>query len=59
MTQVEFHFDFGSPNAYLAHKLILGIEQRSGAAFVYVKPSLVPQLRPADTGWLSIASRAA
>jgi 2-hydroxychromene-2-carboxylate isomerase len=36
MTQVEFHFDFGSPNAYLAHKLILGIEQRSGAAFVYV-----------------------
>ena len=36
MTQVEFHFDFGSPNAYLAHKLILGIEQRSGAVFVYV-----------------------
>jgi 2-hydroxychromene-2-carboxylate isomerase len=36
MTQVEFHFDFGSPNAYLAHKLFLGIEQRSGAAFVYV-----------------------
>ncbi|MGW8271290.1 MAG: DsbA family protein [Burkholderiales bacterium] len=36
MTKVEFHFDFGSPNAYLAHKLILGIEQRSGAAFVYV-----------------------
>lgn len=36
MTTVEFHFDFGSPNAYLAHKLILGIEQRSGAAFVYV-----------------------
>ena len=36
MTQVDFHFDFGSPNAYLAHKLILGIEQRTGAAFVYV-----------------------
>ncbi len=36
MTQVEFHFDFGSPNAYLAHKLILGIEQRTGAAFIYV-----------------------
>lgn len=36
MTTVEFHFDFGSPNAYLAHKLILGIEQRTGAAFVYV-----------------------
>jgi len=36
MKQVEFHFDFGSPNAYLAHKLIVGIEQRTGAAFVYV-----------------------
>jgi 2-hydroxychromene-2-carboxylate isomerase len=36
MTTVEFHFDFGSPNAYLSHKLIRGIEQRSGAAFVYV-----------------------
>jgi len=36
MKQVEFHFDFGSPNAYLAHKLIPGIEQRTGAAFVYV-----------------------
>jgi 2-hydroxychromene-2-carboxylate isomerase len=36
MTQVEFHFDFGSPNAYLAHKLVRGIEQRTGAAFVYV-----------------------
>ncbi|MDX1376722.1 MAG: 2-hydroxychromene-2-carboxylate isomerase [Burkholderiales bacterium] len=36
MTQVEFHFDFGSPNAYLAHKLVLGVEQRTGAAFVYV-----------------------
>jgi len=34
MMQVEFHFDFGSPNAYLAHKLIPGIEQRGGAAFV-------------------------
>lgn len=36
MIRVEFHFDFGSPNAYLAHKLIRGIEQRTGAAFVYV-----------------------
>jgi len=36
MTTVEFHFDFGSPNAYLAHKLIPGIEQRSGAKFSYV-----------------------
>ncbi len=34
--QVEFHFDFGSPNAYLAHKVIPGIEARTGATFRYV-----------------------
>jgi 2-hydroxychromene-2-carboxylate isomerase len=33
---VEFHFDFGSPNAYLAHLVIPAIEQRSGARFTYV-----------------------
>jgi 2-hydroxychromene-2-carboxylate isomerase len=33
---VEFHFDFGSPNAYFAHRLIGGIEQRTGAKFTYV-----------------------
>jgi 2-hydroxychromene-2-carboxylate isomerase len=33
---VEFHFDFGSPNAYLAHKVIPAIEQRSGVPFRYV-----------------------
>jgi 2-hydroxychromene-2-carboxylate isomerase len=33
---VEFHFDFGSPNAYLAHRIIPAIEERTGAAFVYV-----------------------
>lgn len=36
MAPVEFHFDFGSPNAYLSHKLIPGIEKRTGAAFIYV-----------------------
>jgi 2-hydroxychromene-2-carboxylate isomerase len=36
MTTVEFHFDFGSPNAYLAHCLIPGIEQRTGVTFTYV-----------------------
>jgi 2-hydroxychromene-2-carboxylate isomerase len=36
MPQVEFHFDFGSPNAYLAHLLIPEIEQRTGAPFEYV-----------------------
>lgn len=34
--KVEFHFDFGSPNAYFSHKVIPGIEQRTGARFVYV-----------------------
>ena len=36
MTNVEFHFDFGSPNAYLAHLVIPEIEQRTGARFEYV-----------------------
>ena len=34
--KVEFHFDFGSPNAYFVHKLIPQVEQRTGARFVYV-----------------------
>jgi 2-hydroxychromene-2-carboxylate isomerase len=33
---VEFLFDFGSPNAYLAHRLIPVIEARTGARFTYV-----------------------
>ena len=36
MTQVEFHFDFGSPNAYLSHLVIPEIEQRTGVKFDYV-----------------------
>jgi len=36
MAKVEFHFDFGSPNAYLAHVVIPRIEQRTGAKFTYV-----------------------
>jgi len=36
MAQVDFFFDFGSPNAYLAHKVIPGIEARTGAKFEYV-----------------------
>lgn len=32
---VEFHFDFGSPNAYLCHKLIPAIENRTGAKISY------------------------
>lgn len=34
--KVEFLFDFGSPNAYLAHKVIPEIEKRTGATFDYV-----------------------
>ena len=33
---VEFHFDFGSPNAYLAHLAIPGVELRTGVKFQYV-----------------------
>lgn len=36
MRDIEFHFDFGSPNAYLAHRVIPGIEARTGARFRYV-----------------------
>ena len=34
--KVEFQFDFGSPNAYLAEFVIPGIEQRTGVKFEYV-----------------------
>lgn len=36
MKKVEFHFDFGSPNAYLSHLVIPAIEQRTGSKFQYV-----------------------
>ena len=36
MAAVEFHFDFGSPNAYLAHLVIPQIEERTGINFDYV-----------------------
>jgi len=35
-TKVEFMFDFGSPNAYLAEKVIPEIERRTGVKFEYV-----------------------
>jgi 2-hydroxychromene-2-carboxylate isomerase len=34
--KVEFHFDFGSPNAYLAERVLPQIEQRTGVKFDYV-----------------------
>jgi 2-hydroxychromene-2-carboxylate isomerase len=35
-----FFFDFGSPNAYLAHKVLPGIEARTGVKFDY-RPALL------------------
>ena len=34
--KVEFQFDFGSPNAYLAEKVLPSIEKRTGVKFEYV-----------------------
>jgi 2-hydroxychromene-2-carboxylate isomerase len=36
MARVEFHFDVGSPNAYLSHLVIPEIEKRTGVRFEYV-----------------------
>ncbi|WP_428395333.1 2-hydroxychromene-2-carboxylate isomerase [Lichenicoccus sp.] len=36
MTNVTFYFDFGSPNAFLSHRVIPAIERRTGAEFAYV-----------------------
>lgn len=33
---VQFLFDFGSPNAYLCHKVLPAIEERTGVTFEYV-----------------------
>jgi 2-hydroxychromene-2-carboxylate isomerase len=35
-TAPQFLFDFGSPNAYLSHLVIPGVEQRTGVKFEYV-----------------------
>ena len=37
---VEFYFDFGSPNAYLAHHALKGVLERTGAQLEY-KPVLL------------------
>ena len=56
MPKVEFHFDFGSPNAYLAHLVIPEIEQRTGAKFEYMPVLLggvykLTAIRPKGGGW--------
>ena len=35
MVRLEFCFDFGSPNAYLAYRVLPTIEQRTGERFTY------------------------
>ena len=40
MTQVDFIFDFASPNAYFCHKVLPQIANRTGATFNYV-PTLL------------------
>lgn len=34
--QVQFLFDFGSPNSYLCHKVLANIESRTGVQFEYL-----------------------
>ncbi len=36
MVRPEFIFDFGSPNAYFAYKVLPGLEARTGARFIYI-----------------------
>ena len=36
MVEVQFLFDFGSPNAFFVHRAIPAIEQRTGVRFTYV-----------------------
>jgi 2-hydroxychromene-2-carboxylate isomerase len=36
VTNPQFMFDFGSPNAFLSHEAIPAIEKRTGATFEYV-----------------------
>lgn len=34
--KIEFHYDFGSPNAYLVHKVIPATSRKTGVGFDYV-----------------------
>jgi 2-hydroxychromene-2-carboxylate isomerase len=45
MSVPEFHFDFVSPNAYLAHKVLPDYEQRMGCEFHYVPVSIIGQFK--------------
>lgn len=34
--QVDFIYDFGSPNAYMSHRVLTGIQERTSAQFNYI-----------------------
>ena len=36
MKEVDFYFDFASPNAYLSHKVIKNIKDRTGVEVNYI-----------------------
>ena len=36
MKTIDFYFDFASPNAYLSHKVMNGIKERTGAEVNYI-----------------------
>ena len=38
---VDFYFDFASPNAYLSHKVVSGIQERTGTKFNYIPGSFL------------------
>jgi 2-hydroxychromene-2-carboxylate isomerase len=35
MTEVEYYYDFGSPNAYFVHKVLPGLAKKHGASLTY------------------------
>ena len=58
MVTPEFLFDIGSPNAYLAHRVIPEIERRTGARFLYV-PCLLGGIFKATNNQSPMVSNAA
>ena len=45
MVSFEFHFDFASPNTYMSHRLLPGIESRTGVKCSYVPVLLGGQFK--------------
>lgn len=57
MVRAQFHFDFGSPNAYLSHLVLPSIERRTGVEFEYV-PVLLGGIFKATNNRSPMESRA-